>query len=191
MHLRDSVLLVACCSCSAQRAPSLDACCYSKGPAKKKSVTRVVGGSVRVGKRNGVRFFCVIFFYRVFELPSPRNAQKRNKRNREKIGFGFLVELFIVCKNLSTPCFLQNVLFGVFELPSLRNTRKRDKTNKTEEKLTSKFWWIFGGKVFDMDFLQKHFDGVFEFPLPRNAPKHTNLFSRNKKVVWWVGGSGI
>jgi hypothetical protein len=62
-----------------------------------------------------VRFFCEIF-YRVFELPSPRNAKKREKKKiekksvldffcREKIGFGFFV-----------------VFCGVFELPSLSNT---------------------------------------------------------------------
>jgi hypothetical protein len=28
-------------------------------------------------------------------------------------------------------------------------------------------------KVFDMDFLQKYFYGVFELPLPRNAQKRT------------------
>jgi hypothetical protein len=34
-------------------------------------------------------------------------------------------------------------------------------------------------KVFDMDFLQKHFCGVFELPLPRNAQK--------KPGGGWVG----
>jgi hypothetical protein len=42
---------------------------------KKKSVTPVVGGWVRVRKRTRVRFIFWIFFYRVFELPSSRNAQ--------------------------------------------------------------------------------------------------------------------
>jgi hypothetical protein len=36
-----------------------------------------------------------MFFYRVFELPSPRNAQKRDKKNQEKLGFGFLVDFFV------------------------------------------------------------------------------------------------
>jgi hypothetical protein len=34
-------------------------------------------------------------FCRVFELPSPRNAQKYDQKNREKIGFGFLVDFFV------------------------------------------------------------------------------------------------
>jgi hypothetical protein len=49
---------------------------------------------------------------------------------------------------------------------------------------------IFYGFVFDMDFLQKHFGGVFELPLPRNAPKRPKK-NPTKKVGWWVGGSGI
>jgi hypothetical protein len=40
-----------------------------------------------------------------------------------------------------------------------------------------------------MDFLQKHFSGVFELPLPRNARKRTVKKTREKKVGWWVGGS--
>jgi hypothetical protein len=37
----------------------------------------------------GLVSFFPRFFYRVFELPSPRNAQKRDKTNPEKNGFGF------------------------------------------------------------------------------------------------------
>ena len=55
-----------------------------KGPPKKKSVTPVVGGWVKVRKRTRVRFIFSIFFYRVFELPSSRNAQKRDKKKIEK-----------------------------------------------------------------------------------------------------------
>jgi hypothetical protein len=40
---------------------------------------------------------------RAFELPSPRNAQKRDKQNREKIGFGLFCRFF--GKNLSTRFF--------------------------------------------------------------------------------------
>jgi hypothetical protein len=129
----------------------------------------VVGGS-EAKKGPGSDLFCLIFFYRVFELPSPRNAQKRDKTNREKIGFGFLVELF--CKNFSTRFFFAQRFFSVFKLPSLRNTRKRDK-KKVEEKLTSKILSIFLGKDFDMGFLQKYFYGVYELSLPRNAQKRT------------------
>jgi hypothetical protein len=44
-----------------------------------------------------------------------------------------------------------------------------------------------------MDFLQKYFYGVFELPLPRNAQKRTKNKNKakEKKVGWWVGGSGI
>jgi hypothetical protein len=105
-----------------------------------------------------------ILFYRVFKLPSPRNAQKRDKKKSRKNRFWVFGRFF--CKNFSTRCFLQKVLFSVFEVPSLRNTRKRDKTKKLEGKLTSKFRSICLGKVFDMDFLQKYLYGVFELPLP-------------------------
>jgi hypothetical protein len=67
-------------SCTALHSPSPPALHGAvKGPAKKKkSGTPVVGGWVRVRKRTRVRFIFSIFFYRVFELPSSRNAQKRD-----------------------------------------------------------------------------------------------------------------
>jgi hypothetical protein len=48
---------------------------------------------------------------------------------------------------------------------------------------------IFLGKVFDMDFLQKCFYGVFELPLPRNAQKRTkkNAKKKRKSAGGWVG----
>jgi hypothetical protein len=53
-------------------------------------VTPVVGGWVgqRPQKDQGQ-------IYGVFELPSPRNAKKRDKQNRQKISFGFWVDLFV------------------------------------------------------------------------------------------------
>jgi hypothetical protein len=48
---------------------------------------------------------------------------------------------------------------------------------------------IFLGKVFDMDFLQKYFNGVFELPLPRNTKKRTKKKVKKKKsrmVGGWV-----
>jgi hypothetical protein len=86
---------------------------------------------------------------------------------------------------------LQNVFCSVFELPSLKNTRKCDKTKKVEEKLTSdiEIFVEILGKVFDTDFLPKYFYGVFELPLPRNAPKRTKKKSQEKKsrmVGGWV-----
>jgi hypothetical protein len=60
--------------------------------------------------------------------------------------------------------------------------RKRDKPKKVEEKLTPKFLSIFLGKVFDMDFLQKYFGGIFELPLPRNAQKRALKGALKKKL---------
>jgi hypothetical protein len=132
----------------------------------------------------------LIFFYRVFELPSSRNAQKRDKKKSRKSRFWIFGRIFFT--NFSTRFFLQSVFCSVFELSSLRNTRKRDKTKKVEEKLTSKFLVKNLEKVFDMDFLQKYFNGVFELPLPRNAQKRTKKKKpRKKKSEGWVGGSGI
>jgi hypothetical protein len=37
-----------------------------------------------------------------------------------------------------------------------------------------------------MDFLQKHFCGVFELPLPRNAQKRTKKESEEKKMGGWL-----
>jgi hypothetical protein len=78
------------------------------------SVTPVVGGWIRVRKRDGVRLIFPIFFYRV--LNSPHRETPKN--------------VMFVCKT--------------FELPSLRNTRNRDKTKKVDEKLSSNFLSIFG-----------------------------------------------
>jgi hypothetical protein len=47
-------------------------------------VTPVVGGWVRGPKRTRVRFIFSILFYGVFELPSPRNASKYDKKSRKK-----------------------------------------------------------------------------------------------------------
>jgi hypothetical protein len=60
-----------------------------------------VGGS-EAKKGLGSDLIFGYFFYRVFELPSPRNAQKRDKKNREKIGF--------VRKNFSTRFFCKTFL---------------------------------------------------------------------------------
>jgi hypothetical protein len=101
----------------------------------KKSATPVVGRWVRGQKRTRVRFMFSILVYRVFNSPQRETPQKRDTKNREKIGFGCFVECFV--KTFQHNCFA--ISFGsVFELPSLRNTRQRDKTKK---------------KVFDMDFL--------------------------------------
>jgi hypothetical protein len=87
------------CSCSCSRL-DLD----YKGPASKtKSVTPLVGGWVKVRKRDGVRYFFSVLFYRVFELPSPRNAQKRDEQKSRKKRFRICGRFF--CTNFSTRCF--------------------------------------------------------------------------------------
>jgi hypothetical protein len=115
---------------------------------------------------------------------TPENAIKEIEKNR------FWVFGRFFCTNFSTRFLCKTFFCSVFELPLLRSTRKHDKTRKVEEKLTSKFLSIFLEKTFDMNFLQKHFNGVFELPLPRNAQKRTQK-NPQKKVGWWVGGSGI
>jgi hypothetical protein len=64
-----------------------------KGPQNKMTDLGVVGwflggqGSTRTGQIFGEIFF------RVFELPSPKNAQKRDKqKNNKKFGLGFFVD---------------------------------------------------------------------------------------------------
>jgi hypothetical protein len=65
----------------------------SKGPAKRKPVTPV-GGWVRGPKQNqGKKKRCL--FNGVFELRSPRNAQKRDNKNRKIISFRFFVDFFV------------------------------------------------------------------------------------------------
>jgi hypothetical protein len=79
----------------------------ARGPKKKnrRTLTQLVVGWFLVPREAKkvpglVRFFGEIL-NRVFELPSPspRNAQKRDKTNREKGDFGFFWRFF--CKNFS------------------------------------------------------------------------------------------
>jgi hypothetical protein len=61
-------------------------CCFGfPGPQKKKNGCPPwwVGGA-EAKKGLGSDLFFSIFFYRVFELPLPRNAQKRDKKKIEK-----------------------------------------------------------------------------------------------------------
>jgi hypothetical protein len=48
----------------------------------------------RPKKYQGWSVFCFSILYRVFELASPRHAQKRDKKKREKNGFGFFPDFF-------------------------------------------------------------------------------------------------
>jgi hypothetical protein len=154
---------------------------------KKKWVTPVVGGWVAGKKRTRVRFIFSIFFYRVFELPSPRNAQKRDNKI-EKSGFWIFGRIF--CKSFWTRFVLQNVFCSVFELPSLRNTRKRDETKKVEEQLTSICFRFFWKKLSTWTFCKNAFVVFLNSPC-RETPKNVLKKKSRKKVGWWVGGSGI
>jgi hypothetical protein len=73
-----------------------------KGPATgKKTPFFLAGGDPHGGwvgrstKKGWNQIFFDIFLYRVSGLPLPRNTQKRDKTNGEKISFGFLVEFFV------------------------------------------------------------------------------------------------
>jgi hypothetical protein len=117
-------------------------------------------------------------------LNSPRRETPKNviKKNREKVGFGLLVEIFV-------SRFLQNVFCSVFKPPSQKNTRKCDKTKDSRGKVDIESFVEILGKVFDTDFLPKYVCGVFELPLPRNAQKRTKKKNKGKKsrmVGGWV-----
>jgi hypothetical protein len=137
-------------------------------PIKNKSVTPVVGGWVRGQKRTRVRFIFSDIFYRVFELPLPRNARKRDKKNREKVGFGLLVEFFVKAFRHDFCC---KTFFVVF-LNSHRwkTPENAIKQKKVEEKLTSnflsKFWEKFSTRTFAKTFLW-----CFWTPLAEKCPK--------------------
>jgi hypothetical protein len=78
-------------------------------------------------KGPGSDFLCVIFFVVFFYSPHRETPKNVIKQNREKIGLGFLVELFV--KDFVT-VFFANLFCSAFELPSQKNTRKRDKPKK-------------------------------------------------------------
>jgi hypothetical protein len=102
------------------------------------------------------------------------------KQNREKIGFGFLVEFFV---NVFRHVFVCKPFFVVF-LNSHRQKTLENAIKQSRGKTDIEIFVEVLGKVFDMDFLQKYLYGVFELPLPRNAQE-------KKKFGWWVGGSEI
>jgi hypothetical protein len=114
-----------------------------------------VGGS-EAKKGPGLDFFGICF-NSVFELSSPRNAQKQGENKSKKNRFWVF----------GRHDFFAIFFYSVFELPSLRNTRNRDKTKKVEETLTSKFLSIclesgkFSTRTFY--FLQTYFYGLWCF----------------------------
>jgi hypothetical protein len=133
-------------------------------------------GSSEAKKVPGLVRICLGTFYRVFELPSPRNAQKRDKKKPRKNRFG------IFCRFCCKALFV--VLLNPHRQEAPENTIKQKKSRgKTDIEIFVDFLRIFSEKVFDMDFLQKYFYGVFELPLPRNAQ---NVLKK-KSDGGWVG----
>jgi hypothetical protein len=78
-----------------------------------------VGQWSEAKKGPGSDLFFSIFF--IVFLNSPHRETPKNviNKNREKIGFGFLVEFFVKTFRRD---FFQNVFCSAFELPSLKNT---------------------------------------------------------------------
>jgi hypothetical protein len=74
---------------------------------------------------------------------------------------------------------LQNVF------SSLKKKKNAIKNKKTDIEM----FVDFVGKSFDIDFLQKYFDRVFELSLPRNAQKRTKKKAKKQKksAGGWVG----
>jgi hypothetical protein len=75
---------------------------------------------------------------------------------------------------------LENI-FVVFLGSSCRETaKKRDKKKSMgkDDRKKVGFSQLFRPKVFDMGFPQNVFNGIFEFPLLRNAQKRHNFFKK-------------
>jgi hypothetical protein len=135
-----------------------------------------------VGHRGQKRTRSDFFFNHIFELPSPRNAQKRDINKSRKSRSGIFVDFFVktfrhdFCKTF----------FVVFL--SHRRKTPENAIKQLTSKFLSKCLEMFSTWAFY--FLQKHFlfvvCGVFELPLPRNAQKRTK-----KKIGWRVDGSVI
>jgi hypothetical protein len=104
----------------------------SQGAGQKKTGDPRGGWVVQSTKKDQGQKKNFDIFYRVFELPSSRNAQKRDKRQiREKVGFGFLVEFFV--KNNRHDLFCKT-FFVVF----LNSHRSKTPENAIKQKKSRK-----------------------------------------------------
>jgi hypothetical protein len=106
-----------------------------------------VGGSEAKKGLGSDLFF--VTFYRVFELPSPRNAQKRDKQNRERIGFGFLVEFFV--KTFRHDFFCKTffvVLLNSHRRETPETTTKQKSRGKTDNEIFVDFREKFSAWTF-------------------------------------------
>jgi hypothetical protein len=83
---------------------------------------------VWVGQRPKNGLGSDFYYFFLIAFLSPKNVIK-NLKNREKAGFGFLVEFLQKIRH----DFFVKRFCSVFKLPSLKNTRKRDKTKKSRE----------------------------------------------------------
>jgi hypothetical protein len=146
----------------------------------------VVDGRVRGQKETKVKYVLGVFCG-VFELPSPRNAQKPRK-----FGFGFFVGCFV--KVFHFLCIFFVKVFAVFSNSHRRETQKnnkRDRTPKKREK-APEIWT-------SVDFLVLTTAKAGNQPahrLPSNAQKRTSHFAvktnpQKKKngIYSWVQGA--
>jgi hypothetical protein len=78
---------------------------------------------------------------------------------------------------------LENIFMVFLGSPcreTAKNAIKKKSMGKDDRKKVF-FSQLFRPKVFDMDFPQKVFNGVFELPLLRNAQKRHKKYSQKKK----------
>jgi hypothetical protein len=157
----------------------------SKGPFKKNTtdldaVGWFLGGHKSTSAGQIVFRDLFIVFLTSHHRETPINVINKNKKNAVLF---FLVDFFV--KTFRHNLFVTRFFFVFFNSHRRKTPENAIKRKKVEQKLIPKFLSIFSENVFDMDFLQKYFNGVFELPLPRNAQKRTKTMSRKK--IFGVG----
>jgi hypothetical protein len=112
---------------------------------QKKSDTLVMGGWVRGQKGNMVKYFPPKYFYGVFELPLPRNAQKRDKtiEKNPALDFGRFF-----CKTNSTWIFGKKFCMVCLNSPQQKTPRNAKKQQKKPRKNTYRIFCLFFVKSF-------------------------------------------
>jgi hypothetical protein len=102
---------------------------FAQGAGQKKIGDPAVGGWVgQSTKRGWDRIQFLDIFYLVFLLPSPRNAQKRDKKTPRKNGLGLLAHFFV--KTFRHDFFVSRLFrFFLFrETPENATKKARGKT---------------------------------------------------------------
>jgi hypothetical protein len=110
---------------------------FPRGRGKKR-VSDPRGGWVgQRTKKDQVKFIFRFILFGVFELPSPRNAQKkRDKTNRQKIGLGFFFAVSIKFgKNFSTRFFCTTFFVVLLNSHRCEIPENAIKPKQVEEKL--------------------------------------------------------